>query len=73
MCEDVAGGYQQSGGTSFSQNTAKPKYRGPYSRSLLSGGGIIILCVIRRRFLPAAMDPTVSLSTYSTLPMEVVP
>ena len=56
----------------FFQNIAKPKYRGPSGRSLLLGGGIIILRVIRRHFLAAAMDPAVSLSTYSTLPMEVV-
>ena len=39
----------------------------------LSGGGIIILRIIRRHFLAAAMDPAVSLSTYSPCPMEVVP
>ena len=39
----------------------------------LSGGGIIILHVIRRHFLAAAVDPDVSLSTYSPRPMEVVP
>ena len=38
--------------------------------SLLSGGGIIIFCVIRRHFLVAAVDPAISLSTYSILPME---
>ena len=47
------------------------KYGGPSGGSPLSGGGIIILRVIRRHFLAAAMDPAVSLSTYSTLPMEV--
>ena len=31
------------------------------------------LCVIRRHFLAAVVDLAVSLSTYSTLPMEVVP
>ena len=41
------------------------------SGSELSGGGIIILRVIRRHFLAAAVDPAVSLSTYSTLPMDV--
>ena len=50
----------------FSQNTG-----GPSGGSPLSGGGIIILRVIRRHFLAAAVDPDVSLSTYSTLPMEV--
>ena len=47
------------------------KYGGPSGGFPLSGGGIIILHVIRRHFLAAAVDPTVSLSTYSTLPMEV--
>ena len=85
-CEDVARGSQQSGGESFfceirwpvwwvlavrgkrffSQNTG-----GPSGGSPMSGGGIIIFRIIRRHFLAAAMDPTVSLSTYSTLPMEV--
>ena len=36
-------------------------------------GGIHFLCIIRKHFLAAAVDPAVSLSTYSTLPMEVVP
>ena len=49
------------------------KYDGPSGGSLLSGGGIIILRVIRRHFLAAAVDLAVSLSTYSTLPLEVVP
>ena len=49
------------------------KYGGPSGRSLLLGGGIIIFRVIRRHFLAAAVDPAVSLSTYSTLPMEVIP
>jgi len=31
------------------------------------------LRVIRRQFLAAAMDPAVSLSTYSPRPIEVVP
>ena len=37
------------------------------------GGGIIILRVIRRHFLAAAVDPAVSLSTYSPRPMEAIP
>ena len=49
------------------------KYGGPSGGSLLSGGGIIILRVIRRHFLAAAVDPAVSLSMYSPRPMEVVP
>ena len=47
------------------------KYGGPSDGSLLSGGGIIILRVIRRHFLVAAVDAAVSLSTYSTPSMEV--
>ena len=47
------------------------KYDGPSGGSLLSGGGIIIFRIIRRHFLAAAVDPVVSLSTYSTLLMEV--
>ena len=47
------------------------KYGGPSGGSPLPGGGIFILHVIRRHFLVAAVDPAVSLSTYSTLPMEV--
>ena len=47
------------------------KYDGPSGGSPLSGGGIIILHVIRRHFLAAAVDVAVSLSTYSTLPIEV--
>ena len=46
------------------------KYGDPFGGSLLSGGGIIILCVIRRHFLDAAVDPAVSLFTYNILRME---
>ena len=67
-CEDIAGGSQQSGGKHFFA-----KYGGPSGGSLLSGGGIIIFHVIRRHFLAVAVYPAVSLSTYSSLPMEVVP
>ena len=67
-CEDVAGGSQQSGGNVFFA-----KYSGPSGGSQLSGGGIIIFRVIRRHFLAAAVDPAVSLSTYSPRPMDVVP
>ena len=49
------------------------KYGGPSGGSPLSGGGIIILRVIRRHFLAAAVDPVASLSMYNTLSMEVVP
>ena len=67
-CEDVAGGSQQSGGNVFFT-----KYGGPSSGSLLSGGGIIIFRAIRRHFLAVAMDPAISLSTYSPRPIEAVP
>ena len=67
-CEDVAGGSQQSRANVFSA-----KYGGPSGGSPLSGGGIIILHVIRRHFLAASMDPAVSLSMYSPRPMEDVP
>ena len=43
-----------------------PLYWVPASR-----GSIHFLCVIRRHFLAAVVDPAVTLSTYSTLPMEV--
>ena len=46
------------------------KYGGLSGGSPLSGGGIIILRVIRRHFLTAGMDPAVSLSRHSTLSME---
>ena len=68
VCEDVAGGSQQSGGNVFFT-----KYDGPSGGSLLSGGGIIIFHVIRRQFLAAAVDLAISVSTYSPRPMEVVP
>ena len=60
-CEDVAGGSQQSGG----------EIRWPVRWVPLSGGGIIILHVIRRHFLAAAVDLAVSLSMYSPLQMHV--
>ena len=66
-CEDVAGGSLQSGGNVFFV-----KYGGPSGGSPLSGGGIIISRVIRRHFLAAAVDPAVSLSTYSPRLMEAV-
>ena len=82
------GGSEQSGGKRFFREIWWPvqwvpivrgetifstKYGGPSGGSLLSGGGIIILRVIRRHFLVAAVDPAVSLSMYSTLPIEVGP
>ena len=66
--EDVAGGSQQSGANVFFA-----KYDGPSGGSPLSGGGIIILRVIRRHFLAAAVDPAVSHSMYSPCPMEAIP
>lgn len=68
-CEDVAGGSQQSAGRIIFFT----KYGDPSSGSLLSGGGIIIFRVIRRHFLAAAVDPAVSLSTYSPRPKEAIP
>ena len=47
------------------------KYGGQSGGYPLSGGGIIILRVITRHFLAAAVDPAVSLSTYSPLQMHV--
>ena len=47
-------------------NLVGPLYWVPASR-----GSFIFLCVIRRHFLAAAVDPAVSLSTYCTLSMEV--
>ena len=52
-CEDVAGGSQQSGGKRFFA-----KYGGPSGGSPLSGGGIIILRVIRRHFLACGRGPS---------------
>ena len=52
-CEDIAGGSELSaGGTFFA------KYRGPSGGSQLSGGGIIILRVIRRHFLACGHGPS---------------
>ena len=59
------GGSQQSGANVFFVI-----YWWVSGGSLLSGGGIIIFRVIRRHFLAAAVDPAVSLSTYSILSME---
>ena len=50
-------GPSSQGETFFSRNTGDPS-----GGSLLSGGGIIIFRVIRRHFLAAVVDPTVSLS-----------
>ena len=74
-CEDVAGGSQQSGGRiifvfAWTHFLVCEDVAGG---SQQSGGGIIIFRVIRRHFLAAAVDPAVSLSTYSPRPMEVVP
>ena len=59
-------------GPSSQGETFFVKYGGPSGGSPLSRGGIIILRVIRRHFLAAAVDPAVSVSMHSTLPMEVV-
>ena len=45
-CEDIAGGSELSAAVTF----FSAKYRGPFGGSLMSGGGIIILRVIRRHF-----------------------
>ena len=55
------------GPSSQGGNVFFAKYGCPSGGSLLSGGGIIIFCVIRRHFLAAAVDPDVSLSTYRTV------
>ena len=52
-CEDVAGRSQQLGGNVFFA-----KYRGPFGGSQISGGGIIILRVIRRHFLACGRGPS---------------
>ena len=54
-------------------NLVGPQVRLPLYWVPASRGSILFLCVIRRHFLVAAMDPAVSRSTYSTLLMEVVP
>ena len=64
--EYVEGGPQQPRGKLFFA-----KYGGLTGGSLLSGEGIIILRVIRRHFLAATVGPAVSVSTLSTLSMEV--
>ena len=72
-CEDIAGGSELSAAVTFFREIQRPFRWVPAVRGriIFSGGGIIILRVIRRHFLAAAVDPAVSLSTYSTLPMEV--
>ena len=72
-CEDVAGESQQSGGRIvFFARTNFLAGEGVAGGSPRLGGGIIILRVIRRHFLAAAVDPAVSVSTHSNLLMEVV-
>ena len=58
-------------GNIFSQNMVGPQVSHQICRVPAIIGGIIIFRVIRRHFLAAAVDPAVSLSTYSTLLMEV--
>ena len=65
---EIRPGVPQNGG-----NVLYAKYGGLSGGSPLSGGGIIILHVIRRHFLAAAVDPAVSLATYNRRPMEAVP
>ena len=70
-CEVIAGGSDMSaGGTFFLRrynwwvravsegNIFFAKYRGPFGGSQLSGGGIIILCIIRRHFLVCGRGPS---------------
>ena len=64
---------QLVGPSSQGGNVFSAKYGGLSGGSPLSGGGIIILHVIRRHFLVAVVDPAVSLSTYSPCPMEDIP
>ena len=53
-CEDIVGGSDLSAeGTFFFA-----KYRGPFGGSQMSGGGIIILRVIRRHFLVCGRGPS---------------
>ena len=59
------------GPSSQGGNVFFAKYGGPSGGSPLLGGGIIILRVIRSHFLAAAVDPAVSLSTYSPRLIEV--
>ena len=66
-CEDIAGGSELSGAVTFFLRNTEAVSVGPRCQV----EEIIILRVIRRHFLAAAVDPAVSLSTYSTLPMEV--
>ena len=54
-------------------NLVGPQFSLPLRWVLASRGSIHFLCVIRRHFLAAAVDPAVSLSTYSPRPMEFVP
>ena len=65
-CEDIAGGSEVSAAVTFFREIQRPfrwvpdvRWRNHYFR------------IIRRNFLAAVVDPAVSLSTYSTLPMEV--
>ena len=63
-----SGGYQQSGGKCFFREIRWPVRRVPAVRWRNN-----YFAHNKRHFLAAAMDPAVSLSIYSTLPMEVVP
>ena len=68
-CEDIAGGSKLSTAVTFFSRNTEALFGG----SQMAGGGIIILRVIRRHFLAVAVDPAVSLSTYSPRPMEAIP
>ena len=58
---------------SVSVNLVGPQVSLPLYLVPTNRGSIHFLCVIRRHFLAAAMDPTVSLSMYSPHPMEAIP
>ena len=54
-------------------NLIGPQLSHPLWWVLASRGVLIFLCIIRRHFLAAAVDPAVSLSMYSPRLMEAVP
>ena len=58
---------------SFRINLVGPQVSLPLWWVPTSRGSLHFLCVIRRHFLAATVDPAVSLSTYSPRPMEAVP
>ena len=70
MCEDVAGGSQQSGGRIiFFARTHFLACEDVAGGSQQSGGNVFPA----KYWWPVRWVPAVNLSTYSALPMEVVP